>query len=109
MTTIRSTYPLFPTDDGWPYPDTPLDELGVEGVDDNVDLDALELHADPHAFEALTPEERELVARRFGLGCPVESMKTLARTLGCSHAEVRDRLGRAIDKLRARLTLDESA
>jgi hypothetical protein len=31
-------------------------------------------------------------------------MKQLAHELGCSHADVREILGRAIDKMRARLT-----
>ena len=52
----RTTLPLFPTDDGWPYPDT------VNAWDDfddhEPDLDDLELRADRHAFDALTAEER---------------------------------------------------
>ena len=102
----RSTSPLFPTDDGWPYPDGARVVMGgIEPVaDEEIDLDALELRADPHAFDALTPAEYDLLSRRFGLHGPPESMKRLARELGCSHAEARELLGGAIDKMRTRLT-----
>jgi hypothetical protein len=102
----RSTYPLFPTDDGWPYPDGAAVVMGgVEPVaDDEIDLDALELQADPHVFDALSPAEYDLLSRRFGLHGQPESMKELAHDLGRSHAEVRELLGRAIDKMRTRLT-----
>jgi DNA-directed RNA polymerase sigma subunit (sigma70/sigma32) len=98
----RTTLPLFPTDDGWPYPDT----LTAEDVADDTepDLDALELRADPHAFDDLTPQELEVVILRFGLdGSEPLSIKDLAPKLGCSRAEVRARLGAGIDKLRTRL------
>ena len=103
--TAWSNFPVFPSDDGWPYPDLPQ---GADDppTDDDVDLDALELRADPHAFECLNPTEYELVTRRFGLYGPATSMKDLAHDLGWSHAETRDVLGRAIDKLRTRLTAD---
>jgi DNA-directed RNA polymerase sigma subunit (sigma70/sigma32) len=102
----RSTFPLFPTDDGWPYPDGATVMMsGVEPVaDDEIDLDALELRADPHAFDALSPIEYEALVRRFGLDGQPESMKELCRDLGCTHAEAREVLGRAIDKMRTRLT-----
>jgi DNA-directed RNA polymerase sigma subunit (sigma70/sigma32) len=95
----RSTFPLFPTDDGWPYPD----DAGEPVAADDVDLDALELRADPHAFDGLSPEEYDVLCRRFGLHGPATSMKELARDRGCTHAEARDILGRAIEKMRARL------
>ena len=99
------TLPLFPTDDGWPYPDAASVALsGTEPfADDDIDLDALELRVDPHAFDALTPVEYEVLSRRFGLHGPPESMKQLASDFGCSHADARDILGRAIDKMRSRL------
>ena len=100
-----SSLPVFPSDDGWPYPDLPLGPTDT-AVDDEIDLDALELQADPHAFECLDTTEYELVARRYGLNGPATSMKDLARDLGWSHAETRDVLGGAIDKLRTRLTAD---
>jgi DNA-directed RNA polymerase sigma subunit (sigma70/sigma32) len=98
----RTTLPLFPTDDGWPYPDI-VDAMDP-GVDDDLDLDALELRADPHAFSMLTPAELLAVTRRFGLdGTEPVSVKQLGDALGCSRAEARDLLGCGIDKLRDRL------
>ena len=105
---MRSTLPLFPSDDGWPYPDT---DAAVEAnllrngfvVDDEVDLDALELSADRHAFDGLTLAERDVIERRFGHG---DSMKTIACELGCTHAEAADLLGRAVDKMRDRVAPD---
>ena len=104
MTTWRSSLPLFPSDDGWPYPDA--SDRGDRAADDPIDLDALELRADPHAFECLDPTEYELVARRFGFNGSATSMKDLAHERGWSHTHTRDVLGGAIDKLRTRLTTD---
>jgi hypothetical protein len=103
----RSTFPLFPTDDGWPYPDSATVMLGgIEPMaDEEIDLDALELRADPHAFDTLSPVEYEALSRRFGLHGPPESMKQLCHDLGYTHAEAREVLGRAIDKMRTRLNL----
>jgi DNA-directed RNA polymerase specialized sigma24 family protein len=98
----RTTLPLFPTDDGWPYPD------GIAAWDDvddtEPDLDALELRADPHAFDTLTSDERAAVVQHFGLGgCVPVPSKQLGHELGCSRAEARELLGAGIDKLRTRL------
>lgn len=96
---MRSTLPLFPTDDGWPYPDAPAVEL----VADAPDLDALEFFG-PHAYDTLTVPERAAVCFRFGLqGSDALSMKELAPVLGCSRAEAGALLGSAIDKMRTEL------
>jgi len=95
-----STLPLFPTDDGWPYPDSAAWE---PLVDNEIDLDELELRVDRHAFSDLTELEYFVVAHRYGLQGPACSMKELARELGCSHGEARDVLGCALAKLRERL------
>ncbi len=103
---MRSTFPLFPTDDGWPYPDVDADDrLLQQGytVENDVDLDALQLVANTHAFDGLTITERYALDRRFWQG---ESMKDLARSLGCSHAEAAAVLGQAVDKVRKRLAPD---
>jgi hypothetical protein len=55
---MRSTHPLFPTDEGWPYPDVDADAaLLRRGYtdDEGPDLDALQLVANTHAFDGLTP------------------------------------------------------
>jgi hypothetical protein len=98
----RSTLPLFPTDDGWPYPDH--DDAPWSVVDDEVDLDDLELRADAHAFDDLTELERAALVRHFGLDAgPALGMKQLGPALGCSRAEATTALGAAIDKVRQRL------
>jgi hypothetical protein len=100
-----SSFPVFPSDDCWPYPDLPRGFDEPAAVEE-IDLDALELRVDPRAFECLDPTEYDLVIRRFGFHGPATSMKDLAHDLGWSHAQTRDVLGGAIDKLRARLTAD---
>jgi hypothetical protein len=102
-----ASLPLYPSDDGWPYPDAPASESAFElTADDDVDLDLLELRADPHAYADLTELEYFAVSWRYGLGGTPHSMKNLAGELGCSHAEARDVLGGALDKLRRRLLTD---
>jgi hypothetical protein len=101
-----ASLPLYPTDDGWPYPDAPMSELRFDqAADDDVDLDLLELRADPHAYADLTELEYFAVSWRYGVGDRdrPHSMKELAAELGCNHAEARDVLGGALDKLRRRL------
>jgi hypothetical protein len=107
-----SSLPLYPTDDGWPYPDAPSSEsaapryVGFDpSTDDGVDLDLLELRIDPHAYADLTELEYFAVSWRYGLGdhASPHSMKQLASELACNHAEARDLLGGALDKLRRRL------
>jgi hypothetical protein len=109
---VVPSLPLFPTDDGWPYPDAGTggyvaSELGrFEPItDDDVDLDLLELRVDPHAYADLTELEYFAVSWRYGLGTTgtPHSMKDLASQLGCNHAEAREVLGGALDKLRQRL------
>jgi DNA-directed RNA polymerase sigma subunit (sigma70/sigma32) len=100
-----SSLPLYPTDDGWPYPDLPSSALGMTEptTDDDVDLDLLELRVDPHAYADLTELEYFAVSWRYGLDGTPHSMKDLASELGCNHAEAREVLGGALDKLRRRL------
>jgi hypothetical protein len=91
-----SSLPLFPTDDGWPYPDL----AGVDPVADVPDFDALEMLG-PHAYDALTTPERNALFWHFGLrGCTPLSMKQLGPALGCSRTEAVALLGCAIDKVR---------
>jgi DNA-directed RNA polymerase sigma subunit (sigma70/sigma32) len=105
-----SSLPLFPTDDGWPYPDATFSEFGAsqlgaieQAADDDVDLDLLELRVDPHAYADLTELEYFAVSWRYGLTGEPHSMKNLALELGCNHSEARAVLGGALDKLRQRL------
>jgi DNA-directed RNA polymerase specialized sigma24 family protein len=102
----RTTLPLYPTDDGWPYPDVDAGEaLLTSGfvVDEDVDLDALELVADRHAFDELTLHERSLLELRYRENTTVPD---LAEWFGCTRSDVIDQLAGAVEKLRRRLAAD---
>ena len=103
MTLARGNHRLPATDESWPYPDAD-DDLAAE---DEVDLDVLELRVDPRAYIGLDADEREVLFFRFGLadGRP-RSMKEIARTLDITHAQARELLGRAIEKVRTRVALE---
>ena len=94
---------LWPTDEGWPYPDADEDEtidLTADPDDDMVSVIALAAHL----YDGLTPLEREVIDARFGLeGHEVRSMKQLHHELGVPRSELRVALGSGLDKLRAHL------
>jgi hypothetical protein len=99
---MNSTLPLFPTDDGWPYPDA----TGLDLAADSPDLDALELLG-PRAFDCLNATEHDALFWHFGLGGhDAVAMKQLAPMLGCTRSEAASVLGAAIDKLRVQLSRD---
>jgi hypothetical protein len=100
-----STLPLFPTDEGWPYPDAADERAEVDPADlGEPDLDALDLRVDRHAFEELDDRERLALFAHFGFdGGEVVSMKALATRMGCTRREARDLVGSAIDKVRRHL------
>ncbi|MGH8999579.1 MAG: hypothetical protein ACRDY7_09325 [Acidimicrobiia bacterium] len=88
------------SDETWPYPD----REGEPEADDELDLDLLELRADPRAYGDLSPHERHVLFLRFGLGDGVvHSLFEIAETMGVSHAEATGMLDGAITKLRVRL------
>lgn len=90
------------SDEGWPYPDG-ADEPAAA---DEVDLDILEIRVDPHLYDALDDTERAVLVARFGLADGrARSMKQLAHDHGITHAEVRDVLEHALDKIKARLAV----
>lgn len=100
MTVARGNHRLPSSDESWPYQDVE----GEPAADDELDLDALELRADPRAYADLTPGEREVLFLRFGmLDGRAHSMKEIGHSLDLTHAETRDVLGRAIEKVRHRL------
>jgi DNA-directed RNA polymerase sigma subunit (sigma70/sigma32) len=100
MTVARGNHRFQSSDESWPYPD-------VEGEladEKEIDLDLLELRADPRAYSDLTPGERQVLFLRFGLKDGVaHSMKEIGHSLDLTHSETRDVLGRAIDKVRHRV------
>ncbi len=90
---------VWPTDDGWPYPDSPPDIVDLDGEADD---DLLNLMVMPdHLLDGLNPLEREVVVSRFGLaGHPERTMRELAVQTGLPRAELRDALGSGLAKLR---------
>lgn len=104
MTRLHSTLPLFPTDDGWPYPDPSFESAPEPGEYDEPDPATLELLADPHVFDDLTPLERTVLRRRFGFDGPPMATRPLAAALGLPRREVADILGSAVSKVRDRLS-----
>ena len=93
---------LWPSEDGWPYPDQ---EGELIDFDNELDDDTLSLRVAPaHVLDGLEPLERQVIASRFGLlGEPVRSMKQLHADLGLPRADLRDALGSGLSKLRTRL------
>ena len=93
---------VWPTDDGWPYPDTPEEAIDLEGEADD---DLLNVMAPrQHLLDHLTPLEREVVCARFGLaGQPERSMRELVFDTGLPRNELRDALGSGLAKLRVQL------
>lgn len=93
---------VWPTDDGWPYPDSPDEAVDLDGEADD---DLLNLTAtSEHLLDHLSPLEREVVAARFGLaGQRERSMRELIAATGLPRAELRDALGSGLNKLRIQL------
>lgn len=92
----------WPTEDGWPYADTGLEEADM-GAEPDVDLLSLTVPP-PHLYDDLAPLERQVITSRFGLGgAPVRSMKQLHADLGVPRADLRQALGSGLAKLRDHL------
>lgn len=101
---------LWPSDDGWPYPDGPA--AGREALADPADPDAAPdddllvlLAMPPHLFDTLSPVERQVITAHYGLnGAKARSMKELHVDLDMTRADVREALACALAKLRTTLT-----
>jgi len=92
---------VWPSDDGWPYPDTTREVVDL-GAD--LDEDLIWLRMRPHLLDGLDPLERQVIAARFGLGGqPVRSMKQLLAETGVDRSELREALGSGLAKLRLSL------
>ena len=94
--------PLWPAEDGWPYPDALGDLVDVAGEADD---DLLAIRVDRHLFDTLTDLEREVIAARFGLqGHEVRSMTQLHTDLGVAGDDLRSAFAGGLEKLRIHLT-----
>jgi DNA-directed RNA polymerase sigma subunit (sigma70/sigma32) len=92
----------WPSEDGWPYPDTAAD---LPDLDGNVDDDALLLRTAPsRLFDQLAPLERQVIQSHYGLdGKPPRTMKELHHETGLSRADLREALAGGLAKLRLSL------
>ncbi len=92
---------VWPSEDGWPYPDTERETIDLSS---EVDDDALSLRLTPTLLNSLDPLERVLIASRYGLGgTPIRTMKQLHSELGLPRDELRNALGSGLAKLRTQL------
>jgi len=93
---------LWPSDDGWPYPDTVGEMVDLDATTDD---DALSLRAAPaQLFSHLDPLERAVITAHYGLeGQRARTMKQLHAEMGLPRAELRDALGTGLAKLRTEL------
>jgi DNA-directed RNA polymerase sigma subunit (sigma70/sigma32) len=96
---------LWPSEDGWPYPDVEGEEASF---DEAFDEDALVLRAAPrHLFDQLEPLERQVVMSHYGLdGSSPRSMKELHGDLGLTRTAVREALAGGLAKLRLQLLVE---
>lgn len=98
----------WPSDEGWPYPDTDADLDHIEDAADvaaDTDDDLVSLHAaTPHLFDGLAPLERAVITARFGLdGRRPQSIREIQHELGLPRGDLRVALGDGLAKLRTRV------
>jgi DNA-directed RNA polymerase sigma subunit (sigma70/sigma32) len=96
----------WPSDEGWPYPDTDADLFEIEeevDVSAGTDDDLVSLHAAAsHLFDRLSPLERAVITARYGLdGGEPRSAREIQRELGIPRAELRVALGGGLATLRS--------
>jgi DNA-directed RNA polymerase sigma subunit (sigma70/sigma32) len=99
---------VWPTDEGWPYPDVDADEGTTEEPIDfgaDTDDDLVSLHAAaPRLLDGLAPLERWVIVARYGLdGRAPRTMREIQHQLGLPRADLRVALGDGLTKLRARV------
>ncbi len=93
---------LWPTEDGWPYPDTAPEVIDLDAESDD-DLLCFKVPS-PHLFDGLDPIEQQVIRSHYGLdGTPARTMRQLHYDLGMSRADLRDVLGSGLAKLRREL------
>jgi DNA-directed RNA polymerase sigma subunit (sigma70/sigma32) len=81
------------------------DGMDAPDVDASLDEDLLALHADRHLFDELTPLEREVIVKRFGLeGNSPHRLLDLETELHLRRNDLRAVQLSAIGKLRAHLS-----
>jgi len=97
---------LWPSEDGWPYPDPEAQDVTeVADPDVQVDEDLLSIRIPPpHLLDDLDATERAVLSARFGIGgARVRTMKELRHDTGLPRAELRGALESGLAKLRSHL------
>jgi DNA-directed RNA polymerase sigma subunit (sigma70/sigma32) len=98
------------TEQNWQYPDIDKDDalaIASHQYTDSelVDEETLEVLADKHFFETLTPMEHALISKRFGMhGEKSSSLKDIAKAIQLPYAQVKESYGTAMAKLRKKLS-----
>ncbi|HET6795208.1 MAG TPA: sigma factor-like helix-turn-helix DNA-binding protein [Acidimicrobiales bacterium] len=91
---------VWPSEDGWPYPDSELD-VADPALEDDDDLFALRGGA---ALHGLDPIERDVIMARFGLnGDPPQTMQEVMAATGLDRSVLRQAMGTGLAKLRTQL------
>jgi DNA-directed RNA polymerase sigma subunit (sigma70/sigma32) len=91
----------WPTDDGWPYPDTGPD---VADLDAEADDDLLSMTVPAgHLLDRLTPLERQVISAHYGFTGAPRSLKQLHSELGLPRSDLRLALGSGLAKLRLQM------
>lgn len=86
----------------WTPDEPPVDAVDVDA---SLDEDLLALHADRHLFDELTPLEREVIVKRFGLdGNSPHRLLDLETELHLRRNDVRAVQLSALGKLRSHLS-----
>lgn len=92
----------WPTEDGWPYPDSGAELIDLDAESDD-DLLSLTIPP-PHLFDDLDPIERQVITEHYGLGgVAPRTMRQLHNETGLSRADLRSVLGSGLGKLRTHL------
>jgi DNA-directed RNA polymerase sigma subunit (sigma70/sigma32) len=93
---------VWPSEDGWPYPDGRAE---LPDLDSNIDEDAIVLRgAGSRLFDLLDPLERQVITAHYGLdGSPPRTMKDLHHDTGLPRTELREALAGGLAKLRISL------
>lgn len=94
---------FMPAEDGWPYPDSAVEDVDFSAEADD-DLLSIQ-NASPQLYSSLDPLERQVLGARFGIGgAPIRSVKQLCNDLHVPRSVVHHALGTGLTKIRLRLS-----
>ena len=94
---------IWPSEDGWPYPDSDLDVIDPSGSVEDDDLLCLR-SGRARLFGRLDALERQVITARFGLdGERPRSLREIHDSTGLLPSEALAAMGSGLAKLRAQL------